>query len=567
MEFVESTDSKGLGTLLKGISEREIALPDFQRDFVWDPNATEELIASVANHYPAGSLLRVRNTPKGLFAHREFEGAPSLSPRAVPTFLILDGQQRLTSIYHALYGVGPHRYFLRLEELMNGAAFDDALFSLKATHQRAKKLEDEKEQMRKLIFPLSYMRNGSNGFSNWALSAAQARVESADEQMGLVRRLTELGGRWIRPLEDYKFPVVTLSANTPTEAICTIFETLNRRGVKLTVFELLTARYWPKKINLREMWEKANIKAIADFAVDPYYVLQIMSLAFRETPSCKRADVMNIDRDKRYQDEFKTRFEKEWGEAVDALGKALSILMNGCGVKAPKWLPYSTMLIPLAALLIKNPLNSEGAALKRQKIIRWFWCSVFGQRYESSPNTAAADDFRQVHTWLNGGQKEPDAISGFTAFNPESLRDVTPRQSALYRGVMCLILKKGAKDFYTDQEASVELINDNNIDDHHVFPDAHLKDLGVEKKMRDCVLNRTLISAGTNRSIGGDPPSKYMKRIQQARKQDGDNPELFSDMLRSHFIEDSASALSDNYESFLDERQTALGKAIKELCG
>lgn len=567
MGFVESTDSKELGSLLKAISEKEIALPDFQRDFVWVPSDTEELIASVANHYPAGSLLRVCNTPEGLFACRGFQEAPSLSPGAVPTYLILDGQQRLTSIYHALYGVGHHRYFLRLGELMNGAAFDDALFSLKATHQRAKKLEDKKEQMRNLIFPLSSMRNGYGGFSNWTLSAAQARVESAAEQMEIVQRLTELGERWIRPLENYTFPVVTLSAKTPTEAICTIFETLNRRGVKLTVFELLTARYWPRDINLRKMWEDANIKNIAAFAVDPYYVLQIMSLAFRETPSCKRADVMNMEKDKRYQDGFKPRFEKEWGEAVGALDKALRILMSDCGVKTPKWLPYSTMLIPLAALLIKNPLHSEEAALKRQKIVRWFWCSVFGQRYESSPNTAAADDFRQVDAWLNGGQKVPDAISDFSAFNPESLREVTPRQSALYRGVMCLILKKGAKDFHTDQEASVELINDNNIDDHHVFPDAHLKNLGVEKKMRDCVLNRTLISAGTNRSIGGNAPSKYMEPIQQARTQDKDHPGLFSDMLRSHFIEDSASVLSDNYESFLDERQAALGKAIKEQGG
>lgn len=90
--------SEKLSYLLESIHNREVALPDFQRDFVWDPGATEELIESLCQNFPAGSLLRIKNGAGFQFAPREFQGAPALNGHA-PSYLILDGQQRLTSLY------------------------------------------------------------------------------------------------------------------------------------------------------------------------------------------------------------------------------------------------------------------------------------------------------------------------------------------------------------------------------------------------------------------------------------------------------------------------------------
>ena len=118
MSLFEDTNPKALKELLAEIHSRTMALPDFQRDFVWDPGATQELIVSIANNYPAGSLLRVRD-PKQVFAAREFEGAPPLNGHKY-TFLVLDGQQRLTSLYQAFYGVGEHRYYVDLNTLLDG---------------------------------------------------------------------------------------------------------------------------------------------------------------------------------------------------------------------------------------------------------------------------------------------------------------------------------------------------------------------------------------------------------------------------------------------------------------
>jgi len=95
------------------IHNREMALPDFQRDFVWEPNATNELIQSIMSNYPAGSLLRIKNGHQLLFQPRAIEGSPLLARDARPSYLILDGQQRLTSLYQSFYGVGEHLYYVR----------------------------------------------------------------------------------------------------------------------------------------------------------------------------------------------------------------------------------------------------------------------------------------------------------------------------------------------------------------------------------------------------------------------------------------------------------------------
>lgn len=131
MSLFEDTNPRALKDLLAEIHNRWMALPDFQRDFVWEPGATQELIVSIANNYPAGSILRVRDA-KRVFAAREFEGAPPLDGTK-HTFLVLDGQQRLTSLYQAFYGVGEHRYFLNLGMLESGSDFEEAIFHVRAT--------------------------------------------------------------------------------------------------------------------------------------------------------------------------------------------------------------------------------------------------------------------------------------------------------------------------------------------------------------------------------------------------------------------------------------------------
>ncbi len=333
MSLFEDTNPRALKDLLAGIHNRSTVLPDFQRDFVWEPGATQELIVSIANNYPAGSILRVRDA-KRVFAAREFEGAPALAG-AKHTFLVLDGQQRLTSLYQAFYGVGEHRYFLDLGKLKDGADFEDAIFHVRATTKWAKAREDFAVQARELLLPLSVLKGGAGGFGQWNRRVARQLADK--DRIALEDALDGIEEKWIHAIDDYHFPVVTLSDQTEPDALCTIFETLNRTGVKLSVFELLSARFWPQKLKLRALWEKAlaDHPVIADFEVDPYYVLQGIALASRKAPSCKRSDVLNM---------AASDITDWWDKVVLGLATGLEILRDDCNVILPKWVPYQTML-------------------------------------------------------------------------------------------------------------------------------------------------------------------------------------------------------------------------------
>jgi hypothetical protein len=552
MSLFEDTNPRELKNLLAEIYNKTMALPDFQRDFVWEPGATQELIVSIAYNYPAGSILRVRDTQRA-FAAREFEGAPVLDG-AIHTFLVLDGQQRLTSLYQAFYGIGEHRYFLDLNKLKNGADFEEAIFHVRSSTKWARRRESFEVQAQELLLPLSVLKGGAGGFATW--SRRVARMRSDAERIPLEDALDQIQEKWIKPIDEYHFPVVTLSAATQPDALCTIFETLNRTGVKLSVFELLTARFWPQNINLRSLWDSAQAEypIIKEFEVDPYYILQGIALASRRSPSCKRSDVLNL---------ASGDIEAWWSKTVTALALGLEILRYDCKVSLPKWLPYQTMIAPLAAILAKTGLpRTPEVGAQREKLKRWFWCSVFGQAYESAPNSQSAKDVSEGLAWLGGGAA-PEVVSAFR-FDPNTLRDTTPRQRSIYRGCICLILGMGARDFHTQSVITGRLMNEEGIDDHHIFPDAYLLRQGVsQSRLRDCVLNRTLIDRTTNQMISDRNPAAYLADIRNT-------PNFpFQDLLASHGLPAQLDSplLRDDFEGFLRWRQDRLWEAIRATTG
>jgi hypothetical protein len=342
------------------------------------------------------------------------------------TFLVLDGQQRLTSLYQAFYGVGEHLYFLDLKKLLDGADFDESIFHVRSSAKYAKDLCQFDHQSKELILPLSVLRGGSGGFLQWLLQVTNPLP--ADERTKMLDALTAINEKWVKSIDDYHFPVVTLAETTEPDALCTIFETLNRTGVKLSVFELLTARFWPHGINLRKLWDDAVAEwpIIAEYELDPYYFLQAISLASRQAPSCKRHDVLNLDA---------TDINAWWDRIVTGFVTGFRILRDDCKVVSAKWLPYQTMVAPLAAVLAKlEPSKSPEFGARREQLKRWFWCAVLGQVYEGAPNSKSAKDVAELTVWLAGGA-EPESIASLR-FDPATLRDVTPRQRAIYRGTI-----------------------------------------------------------------------------------------------------------------------------------
>jgi hypothetical protein len=547
----EDTNPRHLKELLGQIHSRDAALPDFQRDFVWDPAATQELIVSIASNFPAGSLLRIRNT-HNLFACREVQGAPALNG-AKPTYLVLDGQQRLTSLYQAFYGVGEHRYYLDIRRLVRGDHLEDCFLHLRTNSADAKKLDQLATQFTELIVPLSVLQGGAGQFVSWIFQVCQS-IKDSDERVALQTQLIQVQQECIQTIDDYQFPVVTLSDSTGAEAVCTIFETLNRTGVKLSPFELLTARFWPSGVNLRALWAKAvhDYPMIDDFEVDPYYLLQVVSLLSHDPPNCQRGNVLALTA---------ASINHWWDRAVVGVMRALELLRDDCGVAVPKWLPYNTILIPLAAVLAQTAAKgTPQVAATRQKLRQWFWCSVFGQTYEKAANTQAVKDTVELLAWV-AGKSVPESVTSFR-FDPTVLRDTTPRQRSIYRGVFCLLLSRGPRDFHSGSKIDGDIIRVKRVDDHHVFPQAYLNKQGVSERLRDCVLNRTLIDRDTDIRISSNPPASYMAAIRHALKSD----ETFRALLRSHMLpaDEESPFWTNDFSGFLDRRQEAIWQAIQD---
>lgn len=551
----EDTNPRELKELLQQIHSCETALPAFQRSFVWDPEATQALIASIGQSYPAGSLLRIRNTHE-LFAHRAFEEAPPLNGRK-PTYLVLDGQQRLTSLYQAFYGVGEHRYFLDLRKVLGGRDFDECLFHVASDDRRAKRYEKIEAQAEDLVLPLKVLRRGTGEFSTWVLDVVRRAKTGADrkELEDQLMPMVQHEDSWIQRIDDYRFPVVTLSEKTDADAVCTIFETLNRTGVKLSVFELLTARFWPKKVDLRDMWESTqrDHPLLSLFEVDPYYLLQVVALISKKNPSCKRGDVLDLSAED---------ITNSWAKAAQGIVDGLEILRDDCGLLIPEWLPYSTLLIPLGATLAKTTIRKGPAVgANRRKVTRWFWCSAFGSTYDNAANSQAAKDTVELLDWLDKpGADEPDSVSQFR-FERETLRSITPRQRALYRATICLVLRNGPLDFHERTRLTADLIQRHRIDDHHVFPQSYLAKRGyTHRSQRDCVLNRTLIDRTTNIRISDRAPSEYLGEMQKVLKDD------FGPLLTSHVLpaDPDSPLFADDFEAFLDWRENALWAQLKE---
>src|SRR3954451_4768759 len=105
-----------LNDLLGQLDSGKIVLPEFQRSFVWRPPDIDLLLTSLVLDYPAGSLLFLRADPSNPLAWRTVEGV-ELGRQQTPEYLVLDGQQRLTSLSVALNGRGEHLFLLDLERL------------------------------------------------------------------------------------------------------------------------------------------------------------------------------------------------------------------------------------------------------------------------------------------------------------------------------------------------------------------------------------------------------------------------------------------------------------------
>jgi len=227
-------------------------------------------------------------------------------------------------------------------------------------------------------------------------------------------------------------------------------------------------------------------------------------------------------------------------------------------------LPYQSHIVPLAAILADIGDAWEHEA-NRALLVRWYWNGVFGELYGSTVETRIAKDFMEVPAWLKGG-REPSTVSE-TMFRADRLKTMRMRLSAAYKGVNALLMKEGVKDFRSGQEFDHTVFFGENVDIHHIFPQAWCKQHGIKPEVYDSIINKTPLSDRTNRIIGGVAPSAYLARLETG---DPATPPIhgvrLDNYLSTHLI-DPVLLRSDSFEAFMAARQKRLLALIEGATG
>ena len=579
------SSSESLQDMLRSAATGKTQLPDFQRGWVWDDQHVRSLLASVSQSYPVGALMLLRTGGDVRFKLRPIEGVALAGPIGAER-LILDGQQRITSLYQALLLHTPVRtrdsrgneidrwYYIDIGKALDlGTDREDAIISVPADrivrNFRSEVIADysttEKECAVDML-PLSLVFD-TVALSNWQMQYLQQDLARMPERLQRWNRVMQ---EIVQPFQQYLLPVIVLRSETPKEAVCQVFEKVNTGGVSLTVFELLTATYAADDYALRDDWAARVLRwrpypLLRGLESTDY--LQAITLlatyhrrqaALRDGQAastapgvgCKRKDVLRLTLDD----------YRAWADSAAKGFERAAQLLHGQRVFGARDLPYRTQLVPLAALfaVLGEDAETAGAAAKLQ---RWYWCGVFGELYGSSTETRFALDLPQVADWVRGGA-EPLTVQD-AQFVPARLRGMRTRNSAAYKGLSALLLRAGGADFRTGQPVQDQLYFDEKLDIHHIFPQAWCRSHNIEPSRCDSVVNKTPLSARTNRIIGGNAPSSYLPRMQQHA---GISAAELDRILGTHLI-DQQALRADDFDAFFSTREQALLARIAEAMG
>ncbi|MGW8778744.1 GmrSD restriction endonuclease domain-containing protein [Streptomyces sp. NPDC055796] len=558
---VFKTNPETVGSLIRSIHDGSLALPNFQRSFVWDPKRTVELIKSIILRYPAGTLLTWEQSSSHRFDSRPFEEAPN-NKDSEPRRLVLDGQQRLTSLYHALTGKGEYQFFIKVWPFIDPANYtlrpleEVELETAIAAYDTRGRLRfnplDEQWQLQNGTFPLSGFHELRKSFKAFSRSV----VDDREMQDTLEETLHQLREGYLQPLDSYPFPVVDLPEHTSLLAVCNIFETLNKSAKPLGAFELLTAKFYPSGARLREWWESAQEEypILTEFDVDPYNLLQSISL--RARGSAQRADILN---------KLKSgELEQNWEITVTAAADVLDMLKRECGVISPQWLPYGMLLVPMAAIWPEiADLRPHQRGQARERLRQYYWCSIFTENFDQGANSQVGADYKLLKGWVvsEDGSRAPEAVEGFSLTDSDLL-SARANRKALYRGVMSLLIQGGAKDFLSAQAVSNIRPSETKLETVQVFPKAWLQGNSAEPSA-DLILNRIMVDGETRRSIKGRAVHEYLKA------QESPVQTKLLDVLSSHLINTQAELgfRSGEYGEFLHERLSLVLEAIEQATG
>ncbi|MEV7777842.1 DUF262 domain-containing protein [Kitasatospora sp. NPDC088351] len=506
----------------------DIVLPKFQRGFVWTPQQILYLLDSVARNYPIGSVL-LWQTAEEMASERTVAGLTVDAPRhGYPVNYIIDGQQRLASIFGALHwqpGRDPESkwniaYDLEQQKFLHLKSFDPAPMNL---------------------MPMWLIADPSSFFG---------RVADIEEPE-LRDRAKQLFSRF----SDYQVPVVTLREMSSGE-VAKVFERINSTGTDLTIVDLVRAATWSPEFDLKD--EIETLLSVLDEKrygrIDTKTMLRTISAA--SGFGFSRTD---IDRLRELpKEELRGAVEV----AAQASRRAVDFLSTQIRAPRAEALPYYNQFAVLADVFRQLPKPST---VQYEALHRWFWLTASGEYFKGWNESQMAADRQAVTAFAEGRATEIEAGAGMP-------RSVLWRRSAFRRTnapskLLALLLAYAAPlDLRTGQRIDVDkaLSWQNDKEFHHFFPKAFLKGQGVGAAQANVCGNLVMLSSVSNIWVSDKPPSQYLKDICAT-----DGEKAVRERLASCLVDEDAfqAAMRDDYEAFLRARSETLHERLMALIG
>lgn len=565
-----------LKTFIPDIAKQRVVLPQFQRDFVWSPGAVIKLLVSLFNGYPIGSLLLMENNDSydfraidGVLSEiRESESDVSLQEK----LLVLDGQQRLTACYRAFVGTlgdSKHsgRYYfnynrfvemIKRDEEVDGSNLED-LFEFVKPQKVRKNFKNTADETSQGFLPLDIIFGEPRG-SNYADWLNRYNFAFSKGEPGEFQALSSISSRFItrfvESVTSYQINYEVITRDTKPDVICTVFETINTTGVKLTVFDLLVAKCFKKNIRLRDQLDEAVAKYenIRFFdpngnAVASIHLPRIIGLM--HNVQCKKGDLLQLSADV---------IGENWLKAVVALDKILGLMRSDFGCTKPEFIPSIDVLSPLAVIVSDIRFSRD---LHSKKLLKLYWNLVFSLYLSGAPETKSSRIVREWReAYRDSDSQLPEVIRNFS-FSPDSLDDAN-KNSSTYKGVLTMIIAEGARDFGI-KRAPLRDSRDADVEDHHIYPQQFLRTFNIKGFPANSVLNRTPIFASTNRAISADAPHIYIANPAIVGDTGIDDMELSKHCISSPLLREEFSPAL--FTAFRKDRRIRLLKMISAVTG
>lgn len=572
------TPKYALKDLLAWTTSGKVQLPDFQRGYKWEDERIRQLLVTILRGHPLGvvMMLEADNTHVR-FKPRPIEGV-AIPDDAALEWLLLDGQQRLTSLTQALSGTGvvatkdsrgkllERRYYLRLSTALEGEErLDEAVVSvpgdgvIRTNFGKDVELDlsDEAKEREHGYFPLRLL------FDPFAAMGWLSQLSDTSMMNQVVAHL-------LNPVGSYAIPAIVLDDSTSKAAVATVFEKVNIGGLPLNVFELLTAVYagdadyygeHGDDFRLNDDWT-ATKEGLRHYAVlkglentDFLQAVSLLaSLAGPGATTARKEDILNL----------KLKDYLKWAPEVRSALKWVAGFLDEQHIHTSGDLPYPKQVVPLAAIkvLLGDKADVHGV---HRRLTQWFWCGVLGELYGGAIETRFARDVEQVPTWALGADDatpRPKTIVDANFFESR-LHSLRTRNSAAYKGIYALLMAQDTRDWMMNQPFDKAAFLAMRVDIHHIFPKAWCQKNGIDRERRESIVNKTPLSKKTNIRLSGHAPSVYLKGLEKAV---GVSPDELAVIIGAHQIDVSALR-ADDFDGFFATRRESLCALIDVAMG